>query len=382
MGAAENEKDIEKFQTFEFNLAMFDELVEWTKKQFDYVWMRNRTKSDDLPIYMRNATNPGGEGQEWVDQRYIKTLPNGGQTYQPWRIYTHKVHIEGLGDEEITRQFMPSTIFDNPKASGVKEYMISLADLPDDMKQAFMYGRWNVVPEQFFPKVPRSVPPGFKNHEHGRWYIIRCCDYGYHDPCALYYIVVYPWSKTEKKPVLEICYELYADHLHTDDIVQQARNEQRNLHFQDHDVQLSVMSPDAFGPRGQSGTDISRDLLNQGLWFEKANTDRVQGWAAVLRLIARDQLRMWQDHAPNLARTLPRLQRHPDKATDVRHKGVEDHGPEAIRYGCMAFIEQPEKVLRKAVVRPENQDPYWEGLQAHLRSGDWRRDDEGFGSGF
>ena len=71
---------------------------------------------------MRSATNPGGEGHDWVKQRFI--LP-------------HK---------ENQRAFIPAKLWDNPYLDR-EEYLGSLSELDPVTRAQLLEGNWEVLPE-------------------------------------------------------------------------------------------------------------------------------------------------------------------------------------------------------------------------------------------
>lgn len=357
-GYAEHEKDIEAYLSFEFDMVLFDELSEFTEHQYKFMMSRNRTKTEDLPPIMRSASNPGGEGMAWVENRFIETV--AGFKYVPYKIYTRKIHVEGLGDLPMQQQYIPSTVFDNPKLPNKMEYIAGLADLGPELAQAYLYGRWGVFRGQYFPKGPRPVKPGLKEMD---YYVIRCMDYGYGDPTAVYWLVCYPG-----KNIIEIAGEVYGAGMTVDSIAHMVKFTQKDIGIPDGKIVHSVLSPDAFRGGTDGGQSIATMLVDQGVWFNKANNDRVSGWAQLLKLINRNQLCVWEGRAPNLVRTLTKLPRDEKKRDDIRQTGsVEDHGPEALRYGCMAYRDYggvTTEVEEKD--NTERMDPFWDKIQKGL----------------
>lgn len=354
MGYAEHEKDIENYKSDEFNLVAFDELTEFTEYQYTFMLSRNRGKSNELPLWMRSGTNPGGEGMGWVYKYFIENR-------KPYEVYAHRVYAEKMGDLTLTRQYIPSTVFDNPKLPNREEYIAGLASMDPETREAMLYGRWDRFRGQFFPKAPKTVASGIKNMA-ANWYVIRCMDYGWGDPTCVMWLLVDPVANT-----LEICGELYGPQMTTESIAHMVKSMEKDLGFQDTRIVSSVLSPDAFNKGREGGPSIAALLSQHGVWFTPADNDRVNGWANVVNLIDKEVLRAWEGRAPNLMRTLTKLPRDPEKSNDVKQKGVDDHAAECLRYGVMAFHQipmMPVKQLAKATDR--NLDPYWERFQQQM----------------
>ena len=72
-GHAQYESDIEQYQGAAFQFVGFDELTHFTKKQYLYLFTRARS-AYGLPIRVRATANPGGEGHDWVLERWAPWL--------------------------------------------------------------------------------------------------------------------------------------------------------------------------------------------------------------------------------------------------------------------------------------------------------------------
>jgi phage terminase large subunit len=371
MGHAEHEDSILAYKSFQFNLVSFDELTEFLKWHLQYMFTRNRAAGPDLPLQILNATNPGGEGMQWVAQRYVDKL-------LPYRVYKVTSRLDDGRETSFTRQFIPSTVFDNPQLPDRDAYIAGMADLDPDDREQQLYGRWGTIKGQFFRRLPREVPHGIRVGE--EFYVIRAMDYGWTDPLCLLWAVVYPEHKP--RALVELCAEIYHPKLTTDGIAQMASVIEADLQLARH-VRYSVISPNV----QRQGTDGKKGIITllseKGLWFEKANNNRLDGWLQLQTLIANGQLRMWEGTCPNLARTLLRLPKHKTRPNDVEDKKVEDHAAEAARYLCMAFHDAPELPPPPPTAPiSERQDPFWERLQEKLADGPTGEYVEGLGPGF
>lgn len=67
-----HDNDLDQYQGSELQFVGFDELTQFTEKQYTYLHSRLRKLEDsDIPIRMRAGTNPGGRGHNWVKARFI-----------------------------------------------------------------------------------------------------------------------------------------------------------------------------------------------------------------------------------------------------------------------------------------------------------------------
>ena len=63
---------LNSYQGAEFQYIAFDELTQFTKKQYSYLHSRLRkTEDNPVPLRIRSASNPGGIGHDWVKKRFV-----------------------------------------------------------------------------------------------------------------------------------------------------------------------------------------------------------------------------------------------------------------------------------------------------------------------
>lgn len=137
-GYLDNEKDKYRYQGAAFQFVGFDELTQFTETQYTYLFSRlRRLRGSEIPLRMRSASNPGGEGHEWVLERFIKFPGN--------------------------RVFIPASLEDNPSLDA-KEYIKSLDELDPVTRAQLLEGDWNVLPkgtvfEEDWFNIIDEVPP-------------------------------------------------------------------------------------------------------------------------------------------------------------------------------------------------------------------------------
>lgn len=176
-GYLEKHRDHERYQGSNWLFVGFDELTQFTEKQYRYLFTRLRRPqlADDtpaskireiealqkVPVRMRAASNPGGVGHDWVKNRWAIYPPEHDPTgpltcHQPgW------VQKEG-------RVFLPAGLLDNPHLDE-EDYRESLAELDPVTRAQMLQGDWAAresggyfKPEWFpivseRPKIRRAV---------------------------------------------------------------------------------------------------------------------------------------------------------------------------------------------------------------------------------
>lgn len=121
-GYLKHERDKYRYQSSEFQFIAFDELTQFTETQYKYMFSRlRRLEGAPVPLRVRSASNPGGEGHEWV-----------------------KHHLVDPGSPE--RPFIRARLEDNPGLDR-ESYARSLAQLDPITREQLRRGDWSVRPE-------------------------------------------------------------------------------------------------------------------------------------------------------------------------------------------------------------------------------------------
>lgn len=151
-GYLDSENAKYQYQGAEFQFVGFDELTQFTKTQYTYLFSRlRRSKRHDarVPLRMRATSNPGGTGHDWVKARFIRPQ----------------------GKRNPSRMFLPARLEDNPYLD-IAEYELSLAELDPVTRRQLRGGDWEVTAEgNFFTtsKIKSRPPFGL---DAGR--VVRC----------------------------------------------------------------------------------------------------------------------------------------------------------------------------------------------------------------
>lgn len=141
-GYLEHDNDKYRYQGAEFQFIGFDELTHIRLSSYRYMFSRlRRLKGAPVPLRVRGASNPGGEGHEWVKARFL---------------------IEG---PEKGRVFIPAGIDDNPYLDA-DEYKDSLQELDPVTRAQLMNGNWDVKTDHgIFNRdwftIIDEIPPGY-----------------------------------------------------------------------------------------------------------------------------------------------------------------------------------------------------------------------------
>jgi hypothetical protein len=132
-------KDVKAYDTAQYNYAAFDELTHFEEPMYRYfVGSRVRPGSSFNIAIVRNGTNPGGIGQTFVYNRFVRPNEKG------YTLIRDKV-------TGLKRMFIPALAQDNPY--GMKydpQYLMKLEILPEAEKRAKKYGDWHAFEGSVF----------------------------------------------------------------------------------------------------------------------------------------------------------------------------------------------------------------------------------------
>jgi len=344
----------EKYDSTEFAAMFVDEL---TKNRVD-IWdeLRKRlrwpTRVEDGGIFPADfihplgaGANPGGNGhgfckQYWVDH----DIPH---------------YLKKYADQFV---FVPAKANDNKY--NPESYFDDLMSLPDDLRQAYAEGNWDIFAGQFFRewRAAYHVCDWFDIPKY--WKRGIAYDHGWTSPnCILFFAIspdgdVYIYREfygTERLP------EWWAARI----------LEQIELDGVSQRDYRKVIDPATRQKDPRFGKPVREMLQEAGVEFEYANNDRVSGWIQVRNFLAwerdpeddslelasllrRPKLFVMRDPnepgktlAPNLVRTLPILIADKNKVEDV-DTDTEDHAGDTLRYFLMA-LPAPSKIPFKAL---------------------------------
>lgn len=341
LGHMQFENDKYNYQGKEYHFVGFDELTQFTKDQYLYMFSRVRSTSPDIPTRIRATTNPGGIGHYWVKERFID-----GKT--PERSYIDS-------KTGLTLAFIPATIEDNPSLYfNDPVYLARLEALPELERKRLRYGIWDAFDGQVLTELSKSlhsVEPFEVPVEWERYFVF---DWGFAKPfsCGWYALdydgVLYRYREwygcKESEPDVGLKMPAY-------EVARGILERERG----DPKMRMRIADPSIWHPRPQTrrreskGPTIQEDMANEGLYFLKADNDRLQGKMQVHKrlkvaesiddetgeIMVEDSLFKCFNNHDGFWRTLPNLQENPKNPEDV-DTTAEDHIYDEFRYMCMA----------------------------------------------
>ncbi|MDO5328260.1 MAG: phage terminase large subunit, partial [Clostridia bacterium] len=332
--------DLKNIQGHEYDIIGIDEATQMTEFQIKSIAACLRG-DNDFPKRMYMTCNPGGPGHQ-----YIKRLKEG------------RFREEEKPEDYV---FIQSLVTDN-KALMEKQpdYIDQLKALPPKLRDAWLYGNWDIYEGQFFEEfvddpehyLDKKFTHVIEPFEPPRgWKIYRSFDWGYAKPfsCA--------WWAVDYDGVFYRILELYGCRKDRDgtDIPNEgvkwiddkifseiARMEREHPWLAGKKIQ-GVADPSIWAgeENGISRKDVAEKYR---VYFDKGNNDRIPGWMQCHYRLAFDEngypMMYVFKNCEAFIRTIPLLcyDEHEDEDLD---SSQEDHVADEWRYFCMTDPIKP-----------------------------------------
>lgn len=347
--------DLDRLQGVEYDVIFLDEATQFSEYQMKTIIACLRGVND-FPKRIYYTCNPGGQGHG-----YIK------------RIFIDRQYREGENPDDYT--FIQSLVTDNRALMETQpEYVRQLEALPPKLKQAWLYGRWDIFEGQFFEDFRLTPDPEAcekagitpaQAKEQGRWthviapfdlnvgqrkswQIYRSYDFGYAKPfsCA--------WWAVDHDGTLYRIMELYGCTQTPNEGVKWtpdrqfeeiARIEREHPWLKGRQI-LGVADPAIWDvSRGESIADTA---IRYGIYFSPGDHARVPGWMQCHYRLQFDENGYARcyifENCAGFIRTVPQLLYDSHRPEDLNTEG-EDHIADEWRYLCMARPIRPIRQL-------------------------------------
>jgi predicted phage terminase large subunit-like protein len=178
-GHLQFEDDKYNYQSSAFCYISWDELTHFTEGQYRYLFSRARTTATlpdgrPIPVRIRGATNPGGDGHEWVMDRWgawLRDPPHARSGDVRWYKTVNDVDTETAHDDPqaLSRQFIAANLYDNPTLlSNDPGYVQRLESLPLLERARLLGGDWQIRPQgnvfkrEWFTRIVDRAPDGLR----------------------------------------------------------------------------------------------------------------------------------------------------------------------------------------------------------------------------
>jgi PBSX family phage terminase large subunit len=325
----DNAKDAERFQGTEVDVLFIDEATHQSEEKMKKLTACVRgVNAFPKRIYL--TCNPGGEGHAWVK-----------------RLFIDKKYENNERPEDYT--FIQSLVTDNKALmESNPDYIKQLEALPPKLRDAWLYGDWNVYEGQFFEEF-KDDPDHYEDRQFTHvikpfdipdgWKIYRSFDWGYNKPfscgwwaidyegVAYRILELYGCTKTANEGVKWTPPQVFAE-------IHKIETEHRWL--KGKKIQ-GIADPAIWD--AETGESIADTAAKHQVYFTQGDNKRLAGWMQVHYRMAFDEngypMMYIFNNCKAFIRTIPLLQYDEHKVEDLDTDG-EDHVADEVRYFLMS----------------------------------------------
>ena len=327
-GFLERDADVYRYQGQAYSWIGFDEITHLpTEFSWNYLASRLRTTDPEIKTYLRCTANPGGSGAHWVKKRYIEPSESNKSF---------------LGEDGLTRKFIPAKLQDNPYLAKDGVYEQMLKSLPPIQRRQLLEGNWEVAEGAAFVEFDptKHIVTPFQIPVH--WERVKGVDYGYAaESCCL-------WGAIDINDGTLIIYrELYRKGLTGEELGSIIGN----MELEDPFSVPGVLDTAAWARTGTTGPTVGEALIKAGHKLRRADKNRIQGKIQIHEFLkvkenGRPRLQIFNS-CPNLIRELQSIPLSKTNPEDV-DTNASDHAYDALRYLIMSRprVDSPLERIR------------------------------------
>ncbi len=321
-GYCASDRDVQRYQGQEYDIIAIDEATQLSEYQFS-IFKASLRGVNDFPKRIYLTCNPGGIGHSWVKRLFID------KSFYP-------------NEDPLEYKFISAIVYDNEALLlSDPDYVEQLKALPQRLRDAWLYGKWDVFEGQFFSEFNESrhviganaIPNNIKRY--------LAFDYGF-DMLAVLLV-----SKDEDGN-LYIEDELCEPNL----TLGEAAFEIVDF-IKGRKVEYAVASPDLWNRRqdsGKSGYEIMQSVYGMPAMIA-ADDRRIPGWRALKEYLS------CREGKPNLyiasrceelIHSMQSLLCDKNRIEDAANEPHSiTHLPEALRYAVMSRFSLPKSQKEK-----------------------------------
>lgn len=315
-----------------------DQVEEIAEEVYLFLAMQVRSKSEDMRklLFVRVTANPGGLHAAWVKKYFVE----GCKPHNT--IIKTTVTLRSGKKREVTKAFVPATLYDNKYLAEDGAYEATLLKLPEHLRRMYLEGDWDVVIGAYFSHVwNREVHVIQSFPISGHWPIKFGLDWGTSAPACT------EWGAIDNDGNIYVIDELYTPGItgrtYGEKMLKklelQKWSRERKWTVKDMYGLIDRQAMAATGSDGSGPSTPAAGIQWCGWRVFPANKDRAAGNEQMLeRLLikanGKPSIYIFGDRCPHLVRTIPALMADPHNPEDVDSSG-DDHAWDALRFLLM-----------------------------------------------
>ncbi len=331
LGYCASDRDMLRYQGQEYDVIAIDEATQMSEERFQ-VFKACLRGVNPCPKRMYLTCNPGGIGHAWVKRLFVDREFREG---------------ENPSDYAFIRALVGDNVYLLEKDP---EYKKQLEGLPIKLREAWLYGRWDVFEGQFFPEFDTvrhvcAVSDLPKLHSY-----FLAFDYGFDMLAAL----VIGVNGEHAYVVREYCQAGLT-------LSEAAKRIVKEIY--PYRMLYAVASPDLWNRRqdsGKSGVEIMQAVTGMPPML-MADNRRIPGWRVVREYLSGQTPRLHiAENCTELIHSLSALlcdrARNEDAASEPH---AITHAPEALRYALMSRLPMERQTAKNpfdGFFSPQNPD--------------------------
>jgi hypothetical protein len=308
---------------------------------------------------------------------YVDPHPQGR------RMLYRKLRMGDGEAREITRMYIPGRLSDNPDKQFAADYELSLRELPEAMRAAYLDGNWYHVAGAYYanewdPHI--HVVRGYKVPRD--WPKFRSMDWGFKSPgCVLW------WAIDEDENL--VCFDEFNFKETVDvDVASRIRDIELRHGLWDEKAKRSRITGPAdtqiWEERGNSAERIIDVFARNGILWEQADKSPGSRRAHAERILKRLKSHFGRTQLPGIMffesctkciTTLPQIPSDEAKPDEPK-KGGDDHAHDAIAYG-VAYATRGAKGISMGATEDTDEWGDWAARDNVQHESRW-----GLGSGY
>ena len=335
----DNEGHADHFQGVEYDVIFIEEATQMPEEWIKIIAASCRG-ANKFPKRIYYTMNPGGPGHSYFKRIFIDRIYKDGENPDDYEFVQAKVT-----DNKVLMEMNP-------------DYLIFLKNLPPKLRDAWLYGSWDIYSGQYFSEFLND-PDHYEDRHwthvidpipiRKHWTIYRGLDWGYFRPFSV------GWYAVDEDGIMYRFKELYG--------VQKSGNESlanEGVGWPPEQVfrkiyEIESTDPDLKGKQitgiadpaifqSQTGTSIADTGIDCGIYFQPGDNTRLPGW-----MQCRYRLQFNEDGIPRFQvfntckefiRTIPLLM-HDERNVEDLQSESEDHIADEWRYVSMANVISP-----------------------------------------